>query len=268
MGQIIKWAMRIGGGLGVVAIAALALNWGKIDRLLQVNSLFDADNIVHNFSNMDSLMFTHDHPLMGEPRVWEQALAPLPQQVSINGQKRELEPWLTEVATTALVVIHADTIVHEDYRLGTGADDLRISWSMAKSFLSALVGTAIERGEISSLDVQVTDYVPSLIGSAYEGATLRNVLNMSSGVAFNENYLDKTSDINKMGRILALGGSMDAFAQQVKTRARAPGSARKYVSIDTHVIGMVLRAATGKTVMNFMMNAYGQKWAQVPIAII
>ena len=242
---------RVLGTLGVLAIitaVVLIMNIGKLQRLMRVNSLFEADKIVHNFSNMDALMFTYDHPITAPPYVWSEAERPLPKDVSIDGSARDLQQWLEEAATTALVIVSGDDIVFEQYYQGTGVDDKRISWSMAKSFLSALVGTAVERGEIKSLDDQVTDYVPALKGSAYGGATVRNVLNMSSGVAFNEDYLDKDSDINKMGRVLALGGSMDDFAAGVNVRARTPGSARQYVSIDTHVIGMVLRAATGKTV--------------------
>jgi len=69
---------------------------------------------------------------------------------------------------------------------------------------------------------------------------------MASGVRFNEDYLDYDSDINRMGRVLALGQSMDGFAASLKTRDREPGARTHYVSIDTHVLGMVLRAATGQ----------------------
>ncbi len=254
---------RILGTLGVLAIiiaVVLVMNIGKIQRLVRVNSLFEADKIVHNFSNMDALMFTHDHPISAQPYVWGVTPTPLPKQVTIAGQDRILSEWLNEAAATALLIVSGDDIVYEQYYSDTTQSDRRISWSMAKSFLSALVGTAVERGEIGSLDDQVTDYVSALKGSAYDGATIRNVLNMSSGVAFNEDYLDKNSDINKMGRVLALGGSMDDFSAGINSRARAPGSARQYVSIDTHVIGMVLRAATGKTVHDIFDE---RLWSQV-----
>jgi len=89
-------------------------------------------------------------------------------------------------------------------------------------------------------------------GTSYEGVTVRNVLNMSSGVKFNEDYLDFWSDINKMGRILALGGSMDEFAADLDERIYDQGEFRKYTSIDTHVLAMVLRAATGQTLTEYL----------------
>ena len=152
------------------------------------------------------------------------------------------------------MVLKDGQMVHESYYLGTADTDLRISWSVAKSFLSALMGIVLEEGDIASIDDQVTKYAPALKGSAYEGATIRNVLNMASGVHFDEDYLDFNSDINKMGRVLALGGSMDEFAAGITERDRAPGEAWQYVSIDTHVLGMVIRGATGRSIKDLMVE--------------
>ena len=95
-----------------------------------------------------------------------------------------------------------------------------------------------------------TDYAPSLKGSGYDGVTIKNVLQMSSGVQFNEDYKDFFSDINRMGRLLALGGSFDEFAASLKTE-RAQGQYLHYVSVDTHVVGMVLRGATGESIADY-----------------
>ena len=102
------------------------------------------------------------------------------------------------------------------------------------------------------LEAAVEEYVPDFKGSAYEGVSVRDVLTMSSGVTFNEDYLDFWSDINKMGRVLALGGSMDEFASGLSERTREAGDVRQYVSIDTHVLAMVLRAATGTKLPEYL----------------
>lgn len=234
--------------LGIlVLIAGAAALWKRdeITRLMAVNSLFAPDNIVANFSHMDDLFF-HRPLSRGTGPV-----LPLP-----AGPPATLPPataqWVSDRAITALVVLKDGQLVHESYYLGTGPDDLRISWSVAKSLLSALFGIVQAEGAIASLDDPVTQYAPALIGSAYDGASVRDVLTMSSGVAFNEDYLDFNSDINKMGRVLALGGSMDAFAAGLTTRASEPGSRWHYVSIDTHVLGMVIRGATGRDIPELM----------------
>ena len=115
-----------------------------------------------------------------------------------------------------------------------------------------LLGILHEEGVIPDLDAPVTQYAPTLRGSAYDGATIRQVLTMSSGVAFDEDYLDFWSDINRMGRVLALGGSMDGFTAGQAGRRGAPGADWLYVSIDTHVIGMVIRGATGRSIPELM----------------
>jgi len=243
---------------GVVLVGfglAIAANWDEGKRLMAVNTLFDADRIVSNFSNMDELMLTRDMDAGVIPEM-PVALRDLPQTVEIAGSPRDLEALLNETDTTSLLVLHDGVIVHESYRLGTSAEDQRVSWSVAKSFLSALVGRAVADGDIASLDDDVTAYVPELRGTAYEGASVRNVLNMASGVRFNEDYFDKDSDINRMGRALALGGSLDDFSEELVEREFAPGAFNQYVSIDTHVIGRVLRAATGRTVYELFEEAF------------
>lgn len=241
----------------IVGIAGvIALNWTSIKRLNTVNTLFDADKIVHNFSHMDDAFLHHDLASSPEIFTWPEARQALPETVAINGKTKALAPLLEIMDTTGLVIIKDGTLIFEDYYRGTGKDDLRISWSMAKSFASGLFGKALESGQIKSLDDKVESYVPALKGTAYEGATIRNVMNMSSGVKFNEDYLDPKSDINKMGRVLGLGRSMDDFAATLKERQFEPGTNWQYVSIDTHVLAMVLRKATGQSLHDLFDETY------------
>ena len=225
----------------------------EIRQLYNTVRLFDADVIVHNFSNMKDIAPTKTIPASGTVHTLEKNPTPLPDTFTYKGETRNIRDFLTESATTALVVVKNDTLTFEDYYQGTNEFDQRISWSMAKSFLSALFGIAVEEGHIKDLNTPVTEYVPSLIGSGYDGVTIKNVLQMSSGVYFNEDYGDFNSDINRFGRLMALGGSFDDFAASL-TREREQGTFMHYVSIDTHVIGMVLRAATGKSIEEYFQE--------------
>lgn len=232
----------------LVVLAGLAL-WKRDDikRLMAVNSLFAADKIVTNFSHMDALFWTTemsrgDGPVSPLPKGTQLALSP------------EAMTWIEDRNVTGLVILQDGAVRHESYYLGTAPDDRRVSWSMAKSWLASLMGIVLAEGKIKSIDDPVTKYAPSLLGSAYDNATIRNVLNMASGVEFNEDYLDFWSDINKMGRVLALGQSMDGFAAGITARAAEPGTEWRYVSIDTHVIGMVIEGATGEKISDLMQR--------------
>ena len=254
MRKFLKWAGYALAGIVLVGVVLIGLNFSNIQRLLRVNSLFDADKIVHNFSNMKDILAADELPISGTVHDWSVSLTPLNETYSDRGQEKSVSAMLEELQTTAIVVVKDGVIVHEAYFKGTGADDLRISWSMSKSFVSALTGLALANGDIESLDDPVTKYVPGLKNSAYDGVPLRHVMNMASGVTFDENYLDKNSDINKMGRALAVGGSLDDFAASIKGINRPSGTAWQYVSIDTHVISMVLRSATGETLQDYFVK--------------
>lgn len=227
--------------LALVVIAAALGIWKRdnITRLLAVNSLYSEDRIVGNFSAMRTMFESVDMD-GGTPTFFAQG-TPLTMPDGYAD-------WLTDRSVTAVVVLNGGEVVHEAYHLGTQEDDLRVSWSVAKSVLSLLMGSLHDEGVIPDLDAQVTQFVPSLSGSAYDGATIRQVLRMSSGVAFDEDYLDPMSDINWMGYVLALGGSMDGFTAGQSGRSGPPGTEWHYVSIDTHVLGMVIRGATGRTI--------------------
>ncbi|KQB16520.1 serine hydrolase [Rhodobacter capsulatus] len=238
----------------VLGAGAALVKRDDIARLMAVQMLFDEGRIVENFSQMDRLFHARvldrgPGPVSALPMGVPETLSP------------EAEAWISRRAVTALVILRDGRITYENYYKGTGPEDLRISWSMAKSVLSALFGTLVAEGAIPDLDAQVVDFVPQLKGSAYDGVSIRDVLTMTSGVHFDEDYMKFSSDINRMGRVLALGGSMDGFAASLKTRATEPGSHMHYVSVDTHVLGMVIKGATGRDPVDLMAERIIQPMA-------
>lgn len=228
----------------LIILAAAVWKRDEIARLHAVLTLFDDDRIVTNFSHMDAAFLTVPVPKGDGPAM------PLPQGAAF-ALPAATQDWIVERSVTALVILKDGAIRHESYHLGTGPMDRRISWSVAKSFLSALLGTLVADGTVD-LDRQAVDYAPQLAGSAYEGATVRQIANMTAGLEFDEDYLKFSSDINKMGRVLALGGSMDDFAAGLTARRAPPGDSWAYVSIDTHALGMVIRGASGRSIVDLL----------------
>jgi len=211
---------------------------GKVECTDVIEHLFDADRIVASFSSMRRLFPASDVP-RGTGGV-----SPLATGAALS-LDASAQNWITQQAVTSFLVLKSGQIVQEGYYLGTGPEDLRMSWSVAKSVLATLFGILFEDGAFDSLDDPAVRYAPALKGSAYDGVTLQHLLNMASGVVFNEEYLDPGSDIRRMGRFLGQGGAMDRYAQERMDRHAAPGASFVYNSVDTHVLGMVIRGATG-----------------------
>lgn len=238
MRKIFKWIGICCVIIGVV-IAGLAF-WKReeVARLGAVLTLFSEDKIVNNFSHMDEAFLSVS--LGGK----DGPVSPLPLGAPLT-LSTEAQKWVEDRSVTGLVILKDGELVFENYYKGTAANDLRINWSLSKSYLSVLFGVLLEEGLIDSIDSPVIQYAPSLTETPYKDASIKDVLQMSSGLLFDEDYLDFFSDINKMGRTLALGGSMDAFAANQVNSYAAPGEVWKYCSIDTHVLGMIIRGATG-----------------------
>ena len=249
MRSMLRWVMRAVVAVAVVVALLAAFNWERVTRLMAVNSLFAPDRIVGNFIAMNTLFEHTPLPITAAPNRLESGPA--------MEMPEGFDAWIEDRAVTGIIVLQDGVIRHESYPLtAEGEEDPaaspRISWSIAKSYLSVLMGTLHDDGTIPDLDVPVTDYAPALAGTAYDGATIRDVLQMSSGVVFDEDYFDFWSDINRMGRVLALGQSMDGFAAALQDTFIAPGEEWQYVSIDTHVVGMVIRGATGRSVAELL----------------
>lgn len=163
-----------------------------------------------------------------------------------ESESYDVNQYLDYTRTEGLLIIHRDTIIFEDYRLGLERDEAHISWSMAKSFTSALIGIFHDKG-LFNLDDPVGKHLPDFIGTAYENVTIYNLLTMSSGVRFNEDYGDYNSDINRFGRAFAVGSPIRDFAKSLE-REREQGTYNHYVSIDTQILAFLLMKLSGKSI--------------------
>ena len=226
----------------------VAFNHEQATRLYGTMTLFDDDKIVHNFSHMDEIFLTKPVKRSGEIYQFGSRPSDLPDSFTYRDEMVATDEFLGRRATTALLVIKDDKISFEQYYQGTTENDLRISWSMAKSFTVTLFGIAVHDGLID-IDAPVEKYLPEMTGSGYEAVPVRDVLQMSSGVLWNEDYGDFNSDINRMGRILAVGGSLDEFTATL-VKEKPSGQEFHYVSMDTHIISMITRRVTGKSLID------------------
>jgi CubicO group peptidase (beta-lactamase class C family) len=170
-----------------------------------------------------------------------------------DGKDYDLFDYLADNRIAGILILKDGKIAFEDYELGATPATHWASFSMAKSVSSTLIGAALQQGLIPSLDVPLTRYVPALKGGGYEGVSIRNLLQMASGVRWNETYTDPQSDVSKLGlRLLAQKPGTVVSYMSALPKAGAPGSIWNYSTGETYLIGAVIEGATGKPLATYL----------------
>ena len=224
------------------------------ERLLWVSSLFSGSDQHQKFNRVYELFPTSNLAPSNNPSSFEiESMIELPNSFVYESRSVDVNEYLDRTDVSALLILKDGKIRYENYWLTGGREVKWISMSVGKSFVSALVGIALDQGHIKSIQDPVTIYVPQLKDSAYDGVSIKDILQMSSGASWNEDYGDPNSDINRSVRIFALGGSLDEFAASL-TNENEPGTFNRYNSTDTQVLGMLLREATGTSITEFMQE--------------
>jgi CubicO group peptidase (beta-lactamase class C family) len=184
---------------------------------------------------------------------------PLPKAVkkidptfSHGGQTYTVSEYMRAFNVSGVLVLKDGKILMERYGLGRGPRDRWTSFSVAKSVTSTLVGAAIQDGHIKSLEDPVTLYIPELRGSPYEGVNVRQLLTMSSGVKWNEDYTDPNSDVARAGATIPEPGVNPLVSYMRKLpRANPPGQRFTYNTGETDLVGVLVSKATGKTLAQY-----------------
>ena len=176
-----------------------------------------------------------------------------PIRYQIVGRALGIDSFLVRNHVAGLLILKDGKILDERYRLGNDASTKWISFSVGKSFVSTLVGAAVQDGAITSIEDPLTKYLPALTGSAYEGVTIRQAMQLASGVKYNEDYLDRGADIAKVTQCLndRVPGCILNVMKGLP-RASPAGTVYNYNTGETHLVGLVVQAATGKTLSDYL----------------
>lgn len=154
--------------------------------------------------------------------------------------------------TAGLIVIQNGRIRLERYARGYSRDGRYTSFSVAKSLTSTLVGAAVKDGYIKSVDDPVTRYIPELAGSGYDGVSVKQILTMTSGVKWNEDYTDPNSDVARMYAKPVPPGTDPTIAYlRTLPREAKPGTKWVYKTGETNLIGVLVQKATGKSLTDY-----------------
>jgi CubicO group peptidase (beta-lactamase class C family) len=217
---------------------------------------YDESVRVGSFSNLDKLLPHY---------TLEKAASPLPLPAAADIPKFEyrfedrtytLDDFLARQRITGLLVIKDGQILLERYQYDRKPEDRFVSHSMAKSLVSIAVGMALAEGKIASLDDMVAKYVPKLAGCPYGETSIRNVLKMSSGVAFKEVY-DGKDDLTRFAILRGSQGSIAAL-RAFRDREAEQGTRFHYASSETVILAVLLRAVTGTTLSEYLTERLWQ----------
>jgi CubicO group peptidase (beta-lactamase class C family) len=169
-----------------------------------------------------------------------------------GGKTFTVDDYMKAYNVSGVLVLKDGKILLERYGMGRKPEDRWTSFSVAKSVTSTLVGAAIQDGKIKGLDDVVTNYIPELKGSAYEGVTVRHLLTMSSGVKWNEDYADPNSDVARAGTA-SLEPGMNPIVSYMRKlpRAHAPGARFTYNTGETDLVGVMVSKAVGKSLSDY-----------------
>jgi CubicO group peptidase (beta-lactamase class C family) len=224
--------------------AVVKMRWQWLNPEINSFTFRDTDKV------FESRAVKRSGPVWDLPRGAPMAMP----SIEFGGETRGYDRIAEDTFTNAFLVIRDGKIVFEDYRNKSSAQTHFISFSMAKTITAMLVGIALEQGKIASLDDRADKYVPELKGSGYDGVTIRQIMQMRSGVDYQERYDfgDHPSFAGKLHEQAIVLNKMRFADGALQTkRANAPGSTFNYSTLHTFVVGWVLERATGMKLAEF-----------------
>ena len=222
-------------------VGAAVLFWSQAER--------DA-----NFPAMEKLFPVHTVKRGSRVR-------PLPDGTPLAIPAAEVDAFMAKQNVAGLIVVRDGKVLLERYARALTREGRWTSFSVAKSFTSTLVGAAIRDGFIKSVDEPVTRYIPELVGSGYDGVTIAQLLTMTSGVRWSEDYTDPKSDVARMFSAPVPAG-MDPTVAYMRTlpRESAPGDTWVYKTGETNLIGVLVRNATKKPLATYLSETVWRRY--------
>lgn len=173
----------------------------------------------------------------------------------LAGGEDWLDGYMDDHHIAGLMVLQDGKVRLRRHGLGFGADDRWESFSVAKSVTSTLLGIALQQGHIASLDDRLPTYIPELAGSAYADVSVRQLLTMTSGVRWNEDYADPRSDVARMYLGACVDGQAHALSYlRALPREHAPGTHWNYNTAETDLLGLVVERATGQPLAHYLSD--------------
>lgn len=239
-------------GLTLALAGPLAAKQAELPKAAEMLR-WTGDAQVDGFRNIDRIFPVRIVKRGANVRALPRADRQITPAINYDGATVSIDDYMARARVSGLLVVSHGRIVLEKYGLGQKPADRWISFSVAKSVTSTLLGAAIKDGKIKSVDDLVTTYVPELKGSAYDGVTLRHVLAMRSGAQWNEDYTDPNSDVGQLATSMAENkGASLVKMMDGRARAAEPGSRFLYSTGESNMVGLIVSRAVGEPLADYL----------------
>lgn len=247
----------IGIALGVLVISAVALSVmfrQEILRLQYQTSLFTGADQQEHFVRQEEYYPTVNMAASQDPFLFENGKPLiLPATFTYKSETFRTNAFLKDTDTAALLILKDGEILYEKYWLTGARDEQWLSHSLSKSVISAAVGLAVRDGHIKSIEDPITNYIPALKESGYNNVRIKDILQMSSGIRWDEDYSDPNSDMNRVGLAMLLGSSYDKLVASM-VNERKPGEYHRYTGMDTQALTYLVAEAVGRPVYEYLQE--------------
>lgn len=238
----------------ILATIIIAFCYRRRIKLLY-NSLngFKDENLANTFQNMYKIQPTRKINKGNTISEFRRNTLTLPERFDFKGERVLVSDFLEDTHTSGLLVIQDDVIKHESYYLGADENTLFSSNSMGKSFVSALMGIAISEGYIKSVEEPIGKYISEFKDTEIENIPIKACLQMASGLKF-----DEDKDMSKYSIRTLFGTPSMKLISKLGIKEE-PYTYRKYLSINTEILGEIIRNATGYSLSEYMEKKLWKK---------
>ena len=255
--RIVLWAL-------LLVLGAAGIGWFTLDKETRgLISTFptNRDLLFWNLEQRDAAFRALDRiPLLAKWRTIQPAAQPRPLPPGPPlALPLDVDAYVAGQRSAALLIVQGGRLRLESYGMDFDAHGRWTSFSVAKSLTSTLVGAALRDGHIRSMDDKVSDYIPAMKGSAYDDVSVRQLLSMTSGVQWNEDYGDPDSDVARFNNHQPEPGA-DALVSYMRRlpRAAPPGQRWNYSTGETNLVGVLVSQAAKRPIAQYLQEEVWQ----------
>lgn len=217
-------------------------------------------------SRTPELMPSHTVKTAPTPAIWKSGVESMPQRVNFEGAEMSFDEFLVSTNTNAFLVVRDGILTYEKYFNGMNAQTRLPSYSVAKTMVSLMIGKLIDSGKLKESDTFVSILPQYKAGTTFDQVTVKDLLDMKAGVGVSDNYPTGPSGWGVAIAQMYASTDLEWFLMNNRMMREAPGTFAEYRSVDTQMLGMIIKEITGKSLVDYFGETIWQRVGAANIA--